>query len=215
MIYEHTLDFAITTFCQAKCRSCVRTNELTGKAESWLKANHMPYDDFDLMLNNSRDLTINELIFCGELGDPMMHPDISKFVERGLSQARKVNINTNGGIRQPKWYKIHARIYDDLHIEWAIDGTDHDTNWMYREGVDYERAFTNMETWFANGGRGNWQFLIFEWNVGQITHAAKLAKEREINICFKINHRDFGKIHPDQMIEVREYLKEAKEIRHG
>ena len=72
----------------------------------------MPYDDFDLMLNNSRDLTINELIFCGELGDPMMHPDISKFVERGLSQARKVNINTNGGIRQPKWYKIHARIYD-------------------------------------------------------------------------------------------------------
>lgn len=211
MIYKHSLDFAITTYCQAKCRSCMRTNERTGETASWLKPAHMTYEDFDLMLNNSRDVTLHKLEFCGELGDPMMHPDISRFVDRGFKQATKININTNGGLRQPKWYKIHARVYDDLNIEWAIDGTDHNTNWMYREGVDFERAFTNMQTWFENGGHGNWHFLIFEWNVGHIAYAAKMAKENDIPICFKINHREFGKIRDDQIKEVQDALEEANQ----
>ena len=66
MIYKHSLDFAITTYCQAKCRSCMRTNERTGATASWLKPAHMTYEDFDLMLNNSRDVTLHKLEFFGE-----------------------------------------------------------------------------------------------------------------------------------------------------
>ena len=46
----------------------------------------------------------------------------------------------------------------------SIDGITHDVNWKYREGVDWERAWRNMLTWFKHGGRGRWEYPVFEWN---------------------------------------------------
>jgi len=46
------IDFAITTYCQAKCRSCQRTNEDTGEVNSWLTPTHMSYTVFDNIVNN-------------------------------------------------------------------------------------------------------------------------------------------------------------------
>ena len=38
---KYRFDFALTTYCQAKCRSCARTNEVTGDKEDWLELKHM------------------------------------------------------------------------------------------------------------------------------------------------------------------------------
>ena len=38
---KHSIDFALTTYCQARCRSCARTNHDTGEKIDWLKLEHM------------------------------------------------------------------------------------------------------------------------------------------------------------------------------
>jgi MoaA/NifB/PqqE/SkfB family radical SAM enzyme len=103
------------------------------------------------------------ILFCGELGDPMMHPDIEEIIDICLGAVPRIEIATNGGLRQPDWYEKIAKKYGNrIHIKWAIDGTDHKTNWKYREGVDFKRAMSNMKAWIKNGGAGDWHFLIFD-----------------------------------------------------
>ena len=43
---KHSFDFALTTYCQAKCRSCARTNEETGEKNEWVKLKHMDLEVF-------------------------------------------------------------------------------------------------------------------------------------------------------------------------
>lgn len=207
---KYNFDFALTTHCQAKCRSCARTDETTGERVSWLPLKHMDFEIFKHTLDSSNfDNELGYIQFCGEYGDPCMHPKIEDFVDYSLKFANRVHINTNGGLRQPTWYEHMALKYPgDIQIKWGIDGTDHDTNWLYREGVDWNRAINNMKAWFSNGGNGAWHFLIFEWNWHQIPEAVNLAKEIGCEIEFKINNRSYGKISDENKRKAVELLNQ-------
>ena len=182
------IEFAITTYCQAKCRSCARTNENTGEKEDWLTLKHMDLNVFKRTLEESSGVNIRSIDFCGEFGDPMMHPEIDKFIETALTFTDKVQISTNGGLRNAEWYSTIANKYKEkLEINWAIDGASHDINWKYREGVDWNRAMKNMQTYIENGGNGHWWYILFEWNWHQIPLARKMAKDIGIVLTFRYN----------------------------
>lgn len=198
---KHSIDFAITSYCQAKCRSCARTNEQTGEVAEWITPTHMSLDNFKKLLESSQiSKSIDVIEFCGEVGDPLMHPQISEFIDTALLYTDKLWINTNGGLRNPDWYTEYANKYPPgetgkkITMHFGIDGTDHDTNWMYREGVDWQRAMDNMSAWFKNYGHGEWHFLIFDWNWNQIPAAKQMADQIGCRIVFKMNNRSFGKI---------------------
>jgi molybdenum cofactor biosynthesis enzyme MoaA len=206
---NHSIDFALTTYCQAKCRSCARTNEQTGEKESWLQLKHMDLDVFRRTLESSPNVHIADIEFCGEFGDPMMHPQIDKFIETALEFAPSVRISTNGGLRTPDWYESIAKKYKNrLEINFAIDGATHDVKWMYREGVDWHRAIDNINSYMSAGGRGSWWFIIFEWNWHQIPEANSLANDIGIDLMVRYNNRDFGLITPESQIKADAIIKE-------
>ena len=204
---KHAFDFAITTYCQAKCRSCARTNESTGEAQDWLKLKHMDFDMFKRVLETA-NIEFDFIQFCGELGDPCMHPQVEEFTDFALLHAPYVHINTNGGLRAPAWYKRVAEQYGDrLRIKFGVDGTDHDTNWLYREGVNFKRAMDNMRAFYHAGGVGKWHFLLFDWNWHQIPEAVDIAKnDLKCEIEFKWNNRGYGKIQPHHRSMAQELL---------
>ena len=186
------VELALTTYCQARCRSCSRTNEQTGEKESWLKLDHMTFEQYQRVID--QDLPFGNIIFCGEFGDPLMHPNLAEFIDYGLQKhpTATMCINTNGGLRNPDWFKrLYDKHKDRIQIKWGIDGTDHDTNWMYREGVDFQRAWNNMTSWL---GDHSWHFIIFSWNWHQIPKAVDLSIEHSIPLHFKINDRQWGLI---------------------
>jgi len=192
---KHSFDFAVTTYCQAKCRSCARTNEDTGEKESWLELKHMDLNVFEKRLANLKNVELDDIEFCGEFGDPMMHPQVDNFIETALNYAPEVTISTNGGLRTPDWYESIAKKYKQrLKIDFAIDGATHDVNWLYREGVDFERAINNMKAFTNNGGYAKWLYIIFDWNWQQVTLAKQLADDMDIEIIFHYNDRPYGLI---------------------
>lgn len=187
-----SVELALTTYCQAKCRSCTRTDEATGEKVPWLKLDHMTFEQYRRVVD--QDLSFGNIIFCGEFGDPLMHPKLAEFIDYGLEKhpTATMCINTNGGLRNPAWFKrLDDKHQNKIHIKWGIDGVDHDTNWMYREGVDFQRAWDNMTSW---EGSHTWHFIVFSWNWRQIPQAVDLSIKHNIPLHFKINNRPWGLI---------------------
>ena len=83
----------------------------------------------------------------------------------------------------------------------------HDINWLYREGVDWQRAMDNMNAWNSTYNKTTWWFLIFSWNWHQIPMAHEYATKNNIAIEFKFNNRDFGLISNQDKQEAFKLLK--------
>ena len=85
---DYFLEFAISSFCQAKCPSCNRTNPETLEQQSWLTPEHFNIDTFKKMMSPDywRSRKITKIKFCGENGDPMMHPKIQEFIDDEVNQ---------------------------------------------------------------------------------------------------------------------------------
>ena len=181
---KYSFEFNITSFCQAKCASCVRT----WTTDEWTPA-HYPIERFEETLKNLSSVKIDMITLCGEWGDPMMHPEIEDIIKLCTAKGYRVELMTNGGLRNPSFYKRLAKEHPKLMLFFCIDGLDHDTNWMYREGVDWQKAWDNMHAWFDNGGKGQWEMLIFTSNQHQLEEARKQAIKSKIDINFKINTR--------------------------
>ena len=152
--------------------------------------------------------------FCGATGDPMMHPDITKFIDHAFTMTNNVTINTNGALRSPDWYtKIGNKYGNNLQIVFGIDGIDHDTNWKYREGVNFDKAWENMVAYCNSPGYVQWDFLIFEWNYHQIPEVAKLAKEINVDeVEYKMNTEPHGLLDPAKKSIVEEMICQANTI---
>lgn len=192
------LDICISSYCQAYCAGCER-NDKDQQPSEWILQNqkHMSADIFKKFLDSgyNKFKEYGRLQLCGELGDPMMHPDIDSILDIAFSYKLLdgVLINTNGGLRQPKWYEMQAKKNRDLAIAFGIDGLDHDTNWKYRKGVNFQRAWDNMVTFHNNGGYVEWHYILFEWNYKDIPEVVKAAKELKLKkdqLVFKITRTE-------------------------
>ena len=206
-VYQQTyrFDIAVSSYCQAYCPSCARTDTDTLETVSWLKPSHIDFDVFKRIVDSAVDLDPDVVFqFCGELGDPMMHPRIGELIDYAMERARQVEINTNGGLRQPEWYEEMAEKWGrnsiadkcgkELRIVFGIDGVYEETNQKYRINVDHARAMANMEAWSKAGGPSEWHFILFEHNWHEIPEAILTSQQVDCPVFFKFNARDYGKI---------------------
>ena len=186
-------DISITTYCQLFCAGCQRNDE-DGNWRGEFEQQHMSDETFDMIIEQIDKVGDCDVIqFCGELGDPMMHPRIDRFIERATKSAKMILINTNGALRNPDFYEKWAKDDREVHIEFGIDGLDHETNDKYRRGANFKKAWENMTTWFKHTKRGSWHFILFAWNMHQVPEVARIAKEIGCKVTYKITESDTGK----------------------
>ncbi len=186
-------DISITTYCQLFCAGCQR-NDQAGNFLNEFEQQHMSDETFDMIIDQIDKVGDCDVIqFCGELGDPMMHPRIDRFIERATKSAKMILINTNGALRNPDFYEKWAKDDREVHIEFGIDGLDHEMNDKYRRGANFKKAWENMTTWFKHTKRGSWHFILFAWNMHQVPEVARIAKEIGCKVTYKITESDTGK----------------------
>ena len=182
------VEFSITTYCQAKCPLCSRTNKKTLEKVNWLPLRHLTLNEYknavDQMLSNK------SISLCGDYGDPVMHPDIEEFIDYAIQKNFKIDVHTNGGLRTKDWYIKVAKKYNKLLMVFAIDGIDEETNSKYRVGVDFNRAWENMIAHAENSnGHTVWNFLVFDFNYDQLDRAKELCQKHNIIFVPHMNTR--------------------------
>lgn len=196
-----SIDFCLTSYCQAKCPSCPRTNENDPKLKKvdWLPLTHVDFKQWKHVLTG-RDWSDTQFVFCGEHGDPMMHPKIDDFIMHGLDVANIVHIHTNGGIRTKEWYANAAHNYRNLFMTFSIDGLSQETSNGYRIGVDWQKAWDNMMSFHEviksddRTGRMVWDYIVFEHNWHEIPEVVKIADDMDIRLRMKLNTGYWGRL---------------------
>ena len=161
----------ISTFCNAGCPQCHRTNRNgLGKAD-WLPLIQWSLDEFKQAYPKSTlDLTEN-IQLCGTWGDPIMNKDILDICKYVIdtSSLPSIRINTNGSIRDEDfWWELGVSCGKRLNVIFGIDGKDYYQHQLYRKFTDLNKILNNMKTISMTRAKAISQTIVFEHNQDDI-----------------------------------------------
>lgn len=126
--------------------------------------------------------------FCGEAGDPFLHPKLDEFVSIATDAFDEIHIHTNGGLRTGKWVANLLKKYSTTYIHFGIDGTTQEINQMFRVNVNFKKAFSNMMAGAKiDRERVVWEYIKFEHNEHDWNNARKIANENGLCLNLREN----------------------------
>lgn len=166
----------LSSACNAACPSCPR-NVDGGYTVPELVPTTMSLSDFQTIFTRDVLQQINDILMCGNYGDPVFCKDLPDIVEyiNQVNPNLRINVHTNGGIRSTTWWSRLATL-KNLHVVFSIDGLA-DTNHIYRRHVNWDRLQENFHAFISSGGYAIWEFLIFKHNEHQLDQAQMMAKD--------------------------------------
>ncbi len=177
-----SIDFEISSTCQAVCPVCSRTTD--GKLQDFKQVTKTLSEVQTILGDLVPQLKM--MTFCGNYGDTMACTEVAEICEWLLSEnpELRIDIATNGGIGKPETYAKLGRL--GVNIIFGLDGTDEDTNQLYRVNVKWKNVIDNLtaysETSIAE--HSGWQFLLFEQNKHQLQDAIKMAIKYRLKEMF-------------------------------
>lgn len=175
-----TIDWEITSACQAACPICVRKSfdfKLATFPQSYTTV-----EEFARMLDGID--SVENFQFCSNIGDPMTNRDIVKIVDHARASQKKIdtiNIHTNGGIGRPDAYAELAK--RDIVMVFAVDGIE-ELNALHRYGVEWDALERNIKSFAANKtGKSilRVQFLVWDHNIGNIPDFVKWCRALNVD----------------------------------
>lgn len=202
--------------CNSYCPQCPRYDNF-GKVKQQLRPNHLTIEQIkNIPIDKMKNL--KKVYLCGSLGDPLMSPHIDFFFEYFKEQT--IDISSNASIRNESWWSKLAD-HKNVTVSFCIDGIDSETHCTYRRNTSFEKIMRNAEAYITNGGKAEWQFIIFKHNQHQIDEANALSEKmgfRKINFIysdrFNYNFNDNNKwpVYVDNKIE---YYLESPTLQHN
>lgn len=175
----HQVELEITNRCQASCPMCAR-NIHGGIDNPSLKISDWTLEDFTTIFDKETVKNVESFWFCGSFGDPIINNDfldMCKYVKQENPEAQFV-AHTNGSFRNPQWWKELAEAMPTNHrIFFALDGIDHATHVLHRQGTFFDKVIENAKSFIEGGGVAVWNFIRFKHNEHQVDEARQMSKE--------------------------------------
>jgi MoaA/NifB/PqqE/SkfB family radical SAM enzyme len=169
----------ITTYCNAACPQCHRTNRNgLGKAD-WLPLVQHDLSHFQKQYPIDTLHMFNSFEFCGSWGDPIMNKDILEICKYILDNSTaKILLFTNGGIRSKEWWTQLGQLGGKrIQCGFDIDGINQEMHNKYRRGVSLSKALENMRAFADAGGDTKCFIVVFKHNQEYVDDIIQLTKE--------------------------------------
>jgi len=175
-----------STYCNARCPLCPRNHygyNVTGV-----------YPELNLSVEKFKhclsDFPNRELVlFNGNLGDPMMNPDILRLAQLVGCETQ---VTTNGSIGNSMTWKGLARL--GVEVIFSVDGLE-DTNHLYRQDVLWTKVIERMNWFIQAGGNAIWKFVVFKHNSHQKEKAKELSRDLGFQNFWLVDHgRNYGPV---------------------
>lgn len=184
----------LSTYCNAKCPQCHRTNANGLEKSSWLPLVQWSFDEFVKMFPRKTIQNITHFDICGSWGDPIMNKDIFKIVEYIMNSTSHttVLINTNGSFRNPDWWwDLGLLGKDRIRVMWAIEGITQEQHSHYRQNTNLNLILENMETFSLAGGWSQVFTVVFEHNEKDLYNISKLVRDHGATDIFFVQSNRF------------------------
>lgn len=164
------IHFEASSYCNARCPGCPRNYQGYPIPRNKLyEENHLDVDVYKDII--SRYPYLNRILFCGNHGDPMMHPSIVTLCN---IPNIGITIATNGAAGLLNSYKELAEL--GVRIRFGIDGLEN-TNHLYRQDVNWNKLMDRVKCFIDAGGEAEWQFIKFKHNMHQVEEAKEYSKQ--------------------------------------
>ena len=169
----------LSTYCNAKCPQCHRTDANGLEKADWLSLIQWSFKEFKSMFPKKTLEHINHFDICGTWGDPIMNKDIFKIVKYIIENSNaNILINTNGSFRSPDWWwDLGLLGKKRITVMWAIEGVTQEQHSLYRQDTSLDSVLENMESFSLAGGRSQVFTVTFKHNEKDLFNIATLVKE--------------------------------------
>lgn len=180
--YFKKIHIELSSYCNSNCYFCRRSESVNSN----LINKNLSKQAIDNLLIPKLTKKLTLVCFCGNLGDPMMNPNIYYFLDKLMSMNSKVNVwfSTNGSMHDTEWWADFGKYTKDmdLQVAFCIDGIDKETN-NYRN-TSYEKVMSHMNAYINNGGTAEWRMIPFR----HTEHLIEMIREKckKFGIKFQI-----------------------------
>lgn len=175
--------------CILRCPQCIRQKNTS---QNQIKRSFdLSEENFQKILNYYN----NGIIFCGQISDPIYHPNFLSFLKLCDGQKRAIRIATNGSGKSKEWWE-EAFKYGKGENVWyfGVDGIDEKSE-IYRVGSNFKEVWETMKLGKSLGHTIVWQYIIFGYNEHEIDLAMDIAKREDFSLLFVKTNRGFN-FHP-------------------
>lgn len=172
--------------CILRCPQCIR--QRVESQDQIRRSFDIEKKDFQKIL----DYYITSITFCGQISDPIYHPNFLNYLKLCNDHKRAVRIATNGTGKSLSWWE-EAYSYGKKENAWyfGVDGIDEKSE-MYRVGSNYKNVWEMMKLGRDLGNIIVWQFIIFGYNEHEIEKAKQIAIEENFSLLFVKTNRGFN-----------------------
>jgi MoaA/NifB/PqqE/SkfB family radical SAM enzyme len=184
----------ISTYCNAACPQCHRTNPRTLGKVDWLPLVQWSYDQFVTSFPVRIMQHIAKFEFCGTWGDPVMNKDLFQMCEYIMKNSEcGIQINTNGSIRDESWWwDLGVLCGQRLLVMVDIDGSTQEIHALYRQKTDLQKIINNMKSLTATRARLGVFTVVFKHNQDDLLNIAKLSKSIGADHCVFVSSNRFN-----------------------
>jgi MoaA/NifB/PqqE/SkfB family radical SAM enzyme len=202
------INFELSSHCNSKCPQCPRYDML-GRVHKDLNVTHLDVNVIKkLPIEKMRNL--KKVSFCGNFGDPLMHPDLDEVID--FFQQQQIAISTNASLRSRQWWSDLGE-KENVSVTFCIDGIGK-THELYRRNTSYDKIIKNAKAFIDAGGTARWQFIVFKHNEHQLNEAKKLSQELGFkSIKFMYSDR-FDTNNKWKVYDNNEYLYDLEKSSH-
>ena len=183
-----SINLDITHRCTLECPKCLRRSVPTNNLGD------LSLDSFKKIISH-----FDQIEFCGQISDPIFHPQFIEFLE--LTKDKRVFVHTAASHKPMDWYRDAFLANKNATWEFGIDGLPQDSP-KYRINQNGEYLFNVMKTGVELGNDIRWQYIIFKYNENDIPEAIDLAQRHKIPIHINKSSRWSG---PDDQYKPSEY----------
>lgn len=186
----------LSTYCNAGCPQCHRTNKNGLDKVDWLPLIQWSIEDFKKaypieFLNKHSKFEI-----CGTWGDPIMNKDILSIIKYIIENSNAyIHINTNGSIRSPEfWWDLGIIGGSRLEVLFDIEGINQEMHSHYRRKTNLNILKENVETYCLTKAIARAHVIVFKHNENYLYEIRDMIREWGISgdIIFELSNRFYS-----------------------
>lgn len=170
----------ISTYCNAGCPQCHRTNENGLGKQDWLPLIQWDLEMFKKAWPKEEINNVRKFMMCGTWGDPIMVKEFIEICEYIIKSnpLTMIAVNTNGSIRSEEWWwELGSKIKKNLSVVFDVDGINQEMHSKYRRFTSLEKVLNNMEALSMTPARISSQTVLFKHNQDYKNEIAELVKK--------------------------------------